>query len=277
MSFLKYQNLRTPYHNLHPVTKITLFVTFATLAGLLWDYRLLLVLTIISLILCKIAHVPKRWYTYGLTLILLIIPYTIYMALFQTNPEFFKVLPREMVKERYLTFSIPIVGTIGFTYGSLLWFIAMVVRYFAIMFTGLLFVFTTSADSVAHTLLALRIPFPVVYIFSTAMRFIPFLSGIISEVISILKLRGWKSPSLHSNPKNLLQSLPPVAGPFVTSIARLAENINIASQLKAMGSRKYTSIISFNLPKIDLLITSLCTTFFVVMIFLMITLKIGLI
>lgn len=276
MSFLEYTARDTVLHKLHTLTKVVIFLCISILAGVLWDYKYLIILAFITIMQCWLARVPTHWFKYGIMLIVVAIIPIFVLSIFQVNPVMFKVLPLEVTSKVIYTLDVPIFGRIGITFASMLWLSAMILRFIIIICQCFAFVYTTSPDSLAHLALGLRIPQNLVFIFSVAMRFIPYLSSVLNNVVSIQKLRGWEPPSRRTNPFKLLGILRPLAGPFVANVISLVDHVWISSQIRAFGSGNATSLVTLNLSLKDWIILTISVMLFIMMSALILLYNVGL-
>lgn len=276
MSFLEYAARDTVIHKLHPLTKVIVFLCISILAGVLWDYRYLVILALITIIQCWLARVPGHWFKYGIMLIGIAIIPTFVLSIFQVNPVMFKVLPPEITSKVVYTLDVPVFGRVGITFASMLWLSAMILRFIIIICQCFAFVYTTSPDSLAHLALALRLPQNLVFVFSVAMRFIPYLSSVLNNVVSIQKLRGWEPPSRRTNPFKLFSTLKPIAGPFIANIVSLVDHVWTSSQIRAFGSGKATPMITLNLSLKDWIVSTVSVALFITMSALIVLYNVGL-
>jgi len=276
MAFLEYRKRDTLIHNLHPISKVTIFLALIVIVGLYWDFKYLLLTCIVSAILYFLAKVPRSWLKPIITILLVSLPLQLWLAVLQTNPELYVVYPREVVATEVFVINLGFLGRVGITYGNMLWLLGWVLKWIAILFAVSVFTYSTSPLEIAHLMLLLRLPQLLTYTYIVAMRFIPYLQRVYREIMSIQRLRGWKRPS-KINVKKWFESLPPIMKPFLSRTFLLSEEVSTAAQMRAFGSGKITPLIEHRIPLRDLIISALSMIAMVLAIIALVIYKVGLI
>jgi hypothetical protein len=119
-----YQEKGTFFHGgLHTLTKMVVFLTVTILAGLWLDARYLAPLLLLGLAFNYVAKTPKKWFLVMLTALALTMLPTLRSTVGQADPEYYKVLDPVWAATNVATINTRILGlgTLGFTYGSLMW------------------------------------------------------------------------------------------------------------------------------------------------------------
>lgn len=247
MAFLEYVKRDTFFHNLHPLAKIVFFITIVILAGIWWDPRFLIPLLTLVACLYVVIRIPTSWLRPILAVITVTIPTVMWLSLFQVRPELYRVYPQDFVAREVFILEIPFLGRSGFTYGSIMWFLGWQLRTATTLLAVAIFTYSTSPAEISHLAIKLKSPYSLVYIYTITMRFIPYMSRILNEVVSVQKLRAWEPPG--RNPFKFFRNIPPIARPFIARSFYLTDDVTMAAQIRAFGSGKITTLVEM---KIDL-------------------------
>jgi energy-coupling factor transporter transmembrane protein EcfT len=275
MPFLEYAKRDTILHKAHPITKIVLLLTFLVIASLYWDWKYLLPFLLATIILYIVAKVPRSWLKYNFAILLLSTPTTGWLAIFQTNPAMYKVYPHDFVNQSFFSYNLPIFGTVGLTYGSLLWLAGFVMKWTITLLAFSIFIYTTSPVEITHTIAQVERLVPLGYVVSVAMKFVPALQRIMSEIISIQSLRGWRSPgrNVFKYPKMLR----PITQPFLSRVFLQVEEITMAAQMRGFGSGKVTLYRASKLTLAEIIVVIFSITLLILAIAGLLLYNIGLI
>jgi energy-coupling factor transport system permease protein len=275
--FFQYEERDTFFHNLHPTTKITVFICTAILASLWWDLRYLAILLIILLVELTIAGVPKSW-AKGVGIVsILAVPVLLPTAVLSTNSLIFHVLPQKFASTPvWIIVSAKASPThlpIGFTYGNLYWMFSFEVRVLAILFSAMVFVYTTSSSELVQWLLRRGVPYPVGYVVMVALKFIPILIEDTKRIIWAQKLRGWEITS--RNPAHVVQQISPIAIPMTGRVLRLIDDTELSAASRAFGYTKGVSILSAKSSSRDYVISISAFILTVVALFALVAFNMG--
>jgi energy-coupling factor transporter transmembrane protein EcfT len=274
--WLEYEKRDTFLHNeLHPLTKMIVMFTVVLLGGIWWDPRYMVILLVGAFIVIYISKVPLRWFKIIIAAMIFAIYPMMVTAIGQTNPEIFKVLDRQWASTEILTVTVPVAGKIGLTYGSLVWFLTAQLRFFVITGWVFVFIYTTSVSDLANTLMALRVPQPIVFVISITYKFIPYISRVIEHILDAQRLRGWTGGG--RNPVRIAQQAVPLARPLLRRIAVMTDEVTISSQMRAFGSGMATPTREIRLRGIDWVVLAATVGGFALAVYLMIFYNVGLI
>jgi len=273
---MAYREEETFLHSgLHTLTKMTVFLTVTFLAGLWLDVRYLAPVFLIGLALNYVAKTPKKWFLVMLTALALTLLPTLRSTVGQANPEYYKVLDPEWAATSIATINTRILGlgTLGFTYGSMMWLAGRIMRFATVVTWALLFISTTPMFDIANTLYALKVPQPIVFVLQMTYRFIPYMATVMSQIQDAQKLRGWNLRTW--NIAKLFRRSIPLANPIIRRAAVVVDQVTIATQIRGFGSGQITPLQDLTLRWRDKIIIAFTIIFFFVSIFALIFLRAG--
>lgn len=259
-----YQEKDTFFHGgLHTLTKMTVFLTVTFLAGLWLDVRFLAPLFLVGLAFNYVAKTPKKWFLVMLTALALTMLPTLRSTVGQADPEYYKVLDQAWAATSIATINTRILGlgTLGFTYGSVMWLAGRVLRFATVVTWALLFISTTPMFDIANTLYALKVPQPIVFVLQMTYRFIPYMVTVINQIQDAQKLRGWNLRTW--NPVKLFRRSIPLANPIVRRAAVVVDQVTIATQIRGFGSGQITPLQDLTLRLRDKIVITITLLGFV--------------
>ncbi len=274
--WLEYESRDTFLHRgLHPFTKLVAVLSIMAVSGLWWDPRYLFGLAIPLLVFVYVSKIPLRWFR----IVLLAVVTALYpvgiTALGQTDPGIYKVLDPRWATTPLLVTDLPIAGRVGVTPGGLLWLAAVEIRTILMASYAFVFIYTTSMAQVTDTLLALKVPNPIVFVIAIVYRLIPDLSRVVENILSAQRLRGWKLA--HWNPIKVIRRAVPLMNPLMRRVAIMVEQITLATQVRGFGAGRPTPTQEIRLKGIDYLVLVLAAGLFVGALIGMLGWKLGLI
>jgi energy-coupling factor transporter transmembrane protein EcfT len=261
---MSYQEKETFFHGgLHTLTKMIVFLTVTIIAGLWLDARYLAPLLIIGLAFNYVAKTPKKWFLVMLTALALTMLPTLRSTVGQADAEYYKVLDPEWAATSIATLNTRILGlgTLGFTYGSVMWLAGRLLRFATVVTWALLFISTTPMFDIANTLYALNVPQPIVFVLQMTYRFIPYMATVMNQIQDAQKLRGWNLRTW--NIAKLFRRSIPLANPIVRRAAVVVDQVTIATQIRGFGSGQITPLQDLTLRLRDKIIITLTLFFFV--------------
>jgi energy-coupling factor transport system permease protein len=272
--WLEYESRDTYLHRgLHPLTKLVVVSAVVILASLWWDPRPLLLLLCLGLIVVRMSQLPLKWFRFiGLAMLLALYPLGV-VAVGQTNPEIFKVLDRNWASREIFTVDAPVAGRIGFTYGSVVWLAAAELRFLIVAMWMFVFIYTTSVSDIAATLLALRLPLPVVFVISLALRLVPYTSRSLETIIAAQRLRGWSGGGY--NPITIGRQAIALARPLLRRSVTVVEQISMAVQIRGFGSGRVTPLREIRLAATDWVVVCCTISLLLAAVYLLVTRNIG--
>lgn len=260
--WLEYESRDTFLHRgLHPFTKLMAVLSIMAVSGLWWDPRFLIVLVVPLLLFIYISKIPVRWFRIVLLAVVTALYPVSVTAMGQTDPGIYKVLDPQWATHPLLVTDLPVFGTVGLTPGGLMWLAAVEIRTILMASYAFIFIYTTSMAQVTDTLLALKVPNPIVFVIAIVYRLIPDLSRVVENILSAQRLRGWKLA--HWNPIKMIRRAVPLMNPLMRRVAIMVEQITLATQVRGFGAGKPTPTQEIRLRAIDYLVLAVVGLFFV--------------
>jgi energy-coupling factor transporter transmembrane protein EcfT len=230
-------------------------------SGLWWDPRYLAVMLPPLVLFIYLSKIPLRWFGVVLLAVVTALYPVAVTALGQTDPGIYKVLDPEWASTPLLVTTLPIAGRVGVTPGGLLWLLAVEIRTILMASYAFVFIYTTSMAQVTDTLLALKVPNPIVFVIAIVYRLIPDLSRVVENILSAQRLRGWKL--MHWNPIKMIRRAVPLMNPLMRRVAIMVEQITLATQVRGFGAGKPTPTQEIRLKLVDYLVLVVAVALFV--------------
>jgi energy-coupling factor transporter transmembrane protein EcfT len=251
--WLEYESRDTYLHRkIHPLAKMAILLSILIVSGFWWDPRYLLGLALPLVVLIYVSKIPLTWFRVVLlAMVTAAYPVTL-AALGQTDPGIYKVLDPQWATTPILVYDFPIAGRLGITPGGMLWMAAVEIRTMLMASYMFVFIYTTSMAQVTDTLLALKVPNPVVFVIAIVYRLIPDLSRVVENILSAQRLRGWKLA--HWNPVKMIRRAVPLMNPLMRRVAIMVEQITLATQVRGFGAGRPTPTQEIRLKAIDYVI-----------------------
>lgn len=248
--WLEYESRDTFLHKrLHPLTKMVVVASIVIMSGMWLDPRYQAVLFLLAIIPIYVSKIPLYWFS----VVVLAVATSIYpvaaTSLGQTNVGLYKVLDPTWAATPLVGADIPFVGKLGVTRGGLLWLLNAELRSSIMAIYMFVFIYTTSMAEVTDTLLALKVPQPVVFVISIAYKLIPHLSRVVEHILSAQRLRGWSLR--HWNPVKIVRRAAPLMKPLMRRVAIMTEQITMATQIRGFGSGEVTATRHLAPTKLD--------------------------
>lgn len=260
--WLEYESRNTFLHRgLHPFTKMIAVVCIMAVSGLWWDPRYVVWLVLPLVVFIYISKIPLRWFRIVLLAVVTGLYPVAVTALGQTDPGIYKVLDPQWATTPLLVTTLPIAGRVGVTPGGLMWLAAVELRTILMASYAFVFIYTTSMAQVTDTLLALKVPNPIVFVIAIVYRLIPDLSRVVENILSAQRLRGWKL--LHWNPVKMIRRAVPLMNPLMRRVAIMVEQITMATQVRGFGAGKPTPTQEIRLKAIDYAVVVLAAALFI--------------
>jgi energy-coupling factor transporter transmembrane protein EcfT len=274
--WLEYESRDTFLHKgLQPLTKIIIVFGILVISGFWWDPRYLLGLALPLVVLVYVSKIPLYWFRVVLLAVVTALYPVSITALGQTDPGIYKVLDPAWATTPLLVYDFPIAGRLGITPGGLVWLAAVEIRTILMASYVFVFIYTTSLAQVTDTLLALRVPGPVVFVIAIVYRLIPDLSRVVENILSAQRLRGWRLA--HWNPVKVVRRAIPLMNPLMRRVAIMVEQITLATQVRGFGSGRPTPTRSIELRRLDYGVIGVVTIAFLVALYFLVFHQVGLI
>ncbi len=273
----RYEYHPTPIHQLNPATKLVLFSVFLILGEFFIDPRVMGPVILGLVIVLMIAKVPLKAYRGIIVLacFMTILP-NFWMAITQLDPNLFKNYSHEFVSKVILELtppSFPVFGRTAITYGSLLWLSTNPFRIVTVILAMAGLLHTTSLAEVISVLSRAKAPFPVIYITTVALKFVPDIVARINIIQKAQRVRGWSDEG--RNPIKKIQQVRPLFVPLIRSVIRSVDAVNISVKNRAFGLGPVTGLADFEFQKRDKVVIVACALAMILVIFLYLKWGIG--
>ncbi len=254
--WLEYESRETFLHRkIHPLAKMAILLSVLIVSGFWWDPRYLIGLALPLVALIYVSKIPLTWFRVVLlAMVTALYPVTL-AALGQTDPGIYKVLDPQWATTPILVYDFPIAGRLGITPGGLLWMAAVEIRTMLMASYMFVFIYTTSMAQVTDTLLALKVPNPIVFVIAIVYRLIPDLNRVVENILSAQRLRGWKLA--HWNPIKMIRRAVPLMNPLMRRVAIMVEQITLATQVRGFGAGRPTPTQDIRLARIDYVVIAM--------------------
>ncbi len=253
----QYEFHDTAVHRLTPISKLVLFGAFLIMAGVYLDPRVKIPMLVILWVLLAIAKMPFRPYR-GILVIasIAVMVGQSYTAVLMVNPDYFKVYDRDWVSTVILELlppDFPIFGRAAITYGAILYLISFPLQVIPVILTVAGLLHTTSLSEIVSVLSRLRMPFPVIFMTTVALRFVPEIVEKLRLIQRAQSLRGWTMET--RNPIKKIAMMKPILVPITRSVIRSVDIISMSSKNRAFGLGPVTVMASFEMKTIDYIVT----------------------
>ena len=180
---------------MNPLAKVVLYLFVMSLAFIWWDPLYLTAVCALCILMCWVARLPKQMVgiILGLFVIAALTSTIFHPAwLFQSDPSYFKKLPREIVTlEVYaIPKGLPFEG-FPITLGKLLYLYSYLIRYLIPMTLVFAFLYTVNPSDLVQMMIQLRIPNTAVFMVLSIFRFFSIFTRMLTNIINAQSLRGW--------------------------------------------------------------------------------------
>ena len=173
----------TIIHRLSGTTKLICFLMLSIIVMTSYDTRFLFFVTLLSLILFKIAEIPWQAVSYVVKFVLVFAILNL-LAIYIFEPEYGVNLynSRSLIKEG--------LGRYSLTKEQLFYELNVAIKYFSTIPLALIFIFTTSPSEFASSLNKIGISYKVSYSVSLALRYIPDIQNSYNDIKLASQARG---------------------------------------------------------------------------------------
>jgi energy-coupling factor transporter transmembrane protein EcfT len=248
-----YEYHNTFIHRLNPIARFLFFSSFMVLGSLFIDPLIKVPLILILVLFLIIAKLNLK--AYQTILIVSFVGLLIgrsYIALFMVDANYFKVYPAAWVTTVILELtpsSFPVFGRTAITYGGLLYWFTEPLTVVLIILAVAGLQHTTSMSEIVSILSKLRMPFPIIFITTVTLRFIPEYTERIKIVQRAQILRGW---SLETrNPIKRITLLGALLIPVMRYLVSSTDVMTMSSSNRALGLGPVTPTFDFRFNTLD--------------------------
>ena len=229
-NIFNYVDRPSPIHRLTGATKLVCLLLWSFAAMSTYDTRLLVLLTVLSLVLFAFSKIRFRDVSFLLT----------FMGAFMVlnNLMIFLFSPQHGV-ELYGTSHplLTITGRYVVTEEQLFYHLNLVLKYFATIPIVLLFVCTTDPSEFAASLNRIGVKYTIAYSVSLALRYIPDIQRSYHEISQAQQARGIEM-SRKQNLVKRLKNASAILIPLILSSMDRIEVISNAMELRGFGKGK---------------------------------------
>jgi energy-coupling factor transport system permease protein len=249
----QYEHHDTPVHKLNPVSKLMLFGSFLLISQFYLDPLTKIPMLIILIAILALAKVKFRlYYPFLIAACFAVIVGRSYTAITMVNPELFKVYPRDWAMTMITELTpegFPVLGRSALTYGTLLYWSTAPFGVIPVILAVAGMLHTTSLTEIVSVLSRLKMPFPIIFISTVALKFVPQIVANIGLIQKAQRLRGWTAEG--RNPIKKIAQLRPLLVPLIRSVIRSVDVISMGSKNRAFGLGPVTSLADFTFETRD--------------------------
>ncbi len=232
-NLFNYIDRPSPIHRLTGATKLVCVLLWSFAAMSTYDTRLLVFLTVLSLILFRISgiRVADVRFVLGFTLVFMLL----------NNVLVFLFSPQHGVSlygTKHVLFSLG--GRYAVTKEQLFYHLNLFLKYLASIPVVLLFVCTTNPSEFAASLNRIGVKYSVAYSVALALRYIPDIQREYHEISQAQQARGIEM-SKKENLVRRLKSASAILIPLILSSMDRIEVISNAMELRCFGKNKKRS------------------------------------
>jgi len=250
-SVFNYIERKSPIHSLTGATKLLCLLLWSFAAMLTFDTRLLLALSVLSLVLFSVSRIKYREISFVFSFMLVFLALNA-VAIFIFGPEH----GVSIYGTRHVI--CPIFGGYALTWEQLFYQLNVVLKFFATIPIVLLFICTTNPSEFASSLSRIGVSYKAAYSVSLAMRYIPDIQSEFRDITLSQQARGIEMSKKEKLIKRLVTSVK-VMFPLVISSMDRIEVISNAMELRRFGKgKKRTWYTASPYTKWDALCIALC-------------------
>ena len=239
-----YRKCDTPLHKTNPKV-ILLGTLIVIIASILWTHPLYCVAVFLALILLgKIAKFPWQQIRWFFKVVIIPVLFIMIIQGFTLDTS----LLNASYKDYTLFYLLPN-GRVPFKLGGLLYGFAASLKIYMVVVAVAILGYTVSPSDIIQ--LISRVPFAskqVIFIFSTAWKFIPVIKKQITHLLDAQKTRGMEleKGKLMERVKKLV----PIVTPLLSNSLETGDQIALAMESRAFGTKtknKFIKPLNFSL------------------------------
>lgn len=256
-----YQANQTFIHNLSGASKLIYFILVSVACMTTYDTRLILFISLLSLILLKMAKIPWKSISFVISFVTFFAIMNVIMVyLFAPN------YGQDIYQSQ--TILLKGWGNYNLTSQELFYLFNLSLKYFSTVPLAILFLTTTHPSQFASSLNQIGMPYKVAYAISLTLRYIPDVQEEFYMIRTSQEARGLelsKKAKLLDRIKGNLQIIIPL---IFSSLDRI-DTVSTAMELRRFGKEKKRSWYSARpFSKLDILTIGLALTIVSLTIFL---------
>jgi len=227
LGFMEYEAKDNIIHRMDPRTKLFFMLFILVGSIILRDLFSLALLVLFGLCWWVLARIPiSKLKTLVMAIMGLAVLFTVAQGFF------------------YFRGKTPIFYFLGypFYFEGLIFGIAMSLKIIAIITSVPIMTMTTPTQKLIVALSKMRIPYSLIFILTTAMRFTPLIMATYSEIIEAQKIRGHDIDKMNLITR-LRKAYIPIVTPLFISLLRSADELQISIESRAFGAVKKRSYV----------------------------------
>ena len=237
IKMFSYSQLDTFIHRLSGLTKLVSFLLLSFAVMLTYDYRIMLLTMVISLIAFKIAKIQLK----QIKIILYYVVFFLFMNIVLTYilaPDY----GTEIYGSRTVLFQFNSYFVV--TKETLFYLAVKTLKYFSMVPLGLIFIFTTNPSEFASSLNHIGIPYKVCTTLSLTLRYFPDIIRDYNNISLAQQARGIELSKKEKFSKRFVMTVKMVI-PLIFSTLDRVEVISNAMSLRGYGKLKKRTWYSF--------------------------------
>ncbi|TFG30524.1 energy-coupling factor transporter transmembrane protein EcfT [Candidatus Thorarchaeota archaeon] len=123
------------------------------------------------------------------------------------------------------------------TVGGIMYGLVIALRVVAVVMVIPIFTMTSPMSKISASLAKIRVPQKIIFMFITAMRFVPLVQESMNNIIEAQKIRGFDLESASMYQK-LRRAYIPIITPLLLLMFRRAMDLEVAINARAFGAKK---------------------------------------
>ena len=233
VNLFNYIDRSSPVHRLTGATKLICLLLWSTAAMVTYDTRLLLVLSLLSILLFRISKIRLRDVSFmlGFTAAFMVLNN---LLVFLFSPQH----GVEIYGSSHILLELS--GRYSITQEQLYYHLNLFLKYLSTIPVVLLFVSTTNPSEFAASLNKVGVPYSIAYSVSLALRYIPDIQKEYHDISLAQQARGIELSKKESLFKRL-KSASSILIPLILSSMDRIEVISNAMELRSFGKNKKRS------------------------------------
>jgi len=144
-------------------------------------------------------------------------------------------------------FDLPVVGNNygEITVGGLMYGFLIMLRVISVVMVVPIFTMTSPMNKISGSLAKMKVPQKIIFMFITAMRFVPLVQESMDNIIEAQKTRGFDIDAANMFQK-LRRAYVPIITPLLLLMFRRAMDLEVAINARAFGAKKDRTEIDDN-------------------------------
>lgn len=236
-NILGYIDNDTVIHRLSGTTKLISFILLSIIVMTSYDTRFLIFMTVLSLILFKIAKIPWENVSFVVKFVIFFSVLNI-IAIYIFEPEY----GVRLYNSRTVIWEGP--GRWSLTYEQLFYELNVAIKYFSTIPLALIFIFTTNPSEFASSMNKIGISYKVSYAISLALRYIPDIQDSYNDIRLASQARGIEM-SKNASLIERVKASSNIVLPLIFDSLNRIETISQAMELRRFGKEKTRTWISY--------------------------------